>query len=81
MERDDLKQYLGLIEREIENGKLAIEKQRLLIEEQPLSFEDHCQALEALERLRQALRDLENNRDELMTRLSEEPQLGTRKSS
>ena len=34
MNRDDLKQYLELIEREIANGKLTVEKQRLLIKDQ-----------------------------------------------
>jgi hypothetical protein len=63
--RDDLKQYLALIDREIENGKLAIEKQRLLIEGQALSGRDQSEALATLARLRQAQRDLEDNRDQL----------------
>jgi hypothetical protein len=66
VEREDLKQYLTLIEIEIESATLAIEKQRVVIEKQALSGEDHCQALEALEKLRQAQRDLETNRDELL---------------
>ena len=78
MEREDLQQYLALIEIEIESATLAIAKQGVLLE--TLSGEDQCQALEALERLRQAKLDLETNRDELMNSLGEEPQL-LRKSS
>lgn len=63
--RDDLDRYLALIDREIENGKLAIERQRLLIEGQALSGRDQSEALATLARLRQAQRDLEDNRDQL----------------
>ena len=65
MHRDELERYLALIDREIENGKLAIEKQRLLIEKEALSGRDQSQALATLARLQQAQRDLEDNRDQL----------------
>jgi hypothetical protein len=65
VQRDDLNEYLALIDREIENGKLAIEKQCLLLEKQALSGRDQSEALATLARLRQALRDLEENRDHL----------------
>jgi hypothetical protein len=63
--REDLKQYLALIDREIENGKLAIEKQSLLIEKEALSGRDQSEVLATLARLRQAQHDLEDNRDHL----------------
>ena len=81
MEREDLQQCLTLIEIEIESAALAIEKQRVLIDGQALSGEDQSEALEALEKLRQAKRDLETNRDELMKSLNEEPQLLATKQS
>ena len=64
--RDDLKQYLVLIEREIENGKRAIEEQRLLIKNQVASGLDHqYETVAILTRLLQAQRVLEDNRDQL----------------
>jgi hypothetical protein len=63
--RDELDRYLALIDREIENGKLAIERQRLLIEGQALPGRDQSEALATLARLQKAQRDLEDNRDQL----------------
>jgi hypothetical protein len=65
VDRDDLKQQLALLEHEIKNGKLYIEKQRLLIEKVTSGL-DQSEALKVLTRLLQAQRDLENKRDELM---------------
>lgn len=66
MNRDDLTQYLALIEREIENGNRAIEEQRLLIKNQVASGVDHqYETVAILTRLLQAQRDLEDNRDQL----------------
>jgi hypothetical protein len=65
--RDDLKQYLALIEREIEDGKLTIEEQRLLIKNQVASGLDHqYESVAILTRLLQAQGDLEVSRDDLL---------------
>ena len=73
MNRDDLKQYLELIEREIANGKLTVEKQRLLIKDQVASGVDRqYEAIAVLTRLLQAQRDLEDNRDQLLKSLDSE---------
>jgi hypothetical protein len=63
--RDELERYLALIDREIENGRLAIERQRMLIEGQASSGRDQSEALATLARLQQAQRDLEDNREQL----------------
>ena len=65
MNRDELERYLALIDREIENGKLAVERQRLLIEKEASTGRDQSEALATLARLRQALRKLEDDRDQL----------------
>ena len=70
VERDDLKQYLILLAREIESGKLVIEGQRLLIAKQAASGLDQSATEATLTRLLKAQRDLEDTRDQLAKEFS-----------